>query len=101
MLDPALATIIVAVVGVFGTILATRASKAGKARELALDEAAARRADLDVSFTHLERSRDAAIADAARWRAERDRADAHNALLVHALVAADLPVPPPPRGGAP
>lgn len=107
-LDPGLATVLVAGIGALGTWLAGRATRAGKAKETKLNEAAAERSDRDEQFAYLERSRDAAIDDAARavaerdrYRHERDATDAHNDALIHALTTARLPIPPRPTGGTP
>ncbi len=99
-LDPALATVIVAAIGLLGSWFATRATRSGKAKEAALARAAEERADRDEQFAYMERSRDAAIEDADRARAERDRmrherdaSEAHNAVLIQALIAVGQPVP--------
>lgn len=99
-LDPAIATVIVAAIGLLGSWLATRASRSGRAKEARLQAAAADRADRDEQFAYMERSRDAAIEDADRARAERDRmrtdrdaSEAHNAVLIQALIAAGQPIP--------
>jgi hypothetical protein len=56
----------------------------------------------------MKASRAAAIEDAERERAaadryriERDASDAHNAVLIQALIACGQPVPPRPTGGTP
>lgn len=107
-LDPAMATVLVAAIGALGTWLAGRATRAGRAREQQLQRAAQKRADRDAEFEYMEKSRDAAIEDADRARTERDRyrverdaSDAHNAVLIQALIASGQPIPPRPIGGTP
>gem|GEM_PF-4996477 len=107
-LDPALATVLVAAIGALGTWLAGRATRAGRAREQQLQQAAEKRAERDDQFEYMRTSRDAAIEDAereraaaARYRVERDASDAHNAVLIQALIACGQPIPPRPTGGTP
>lgn len=100
-----LTTIIVAVVGLLGTIAASRATNAGKKREQQLMEAAREQQERDQEFAYMKQSREAAIDDAQRerdnakrFRTERDASDRHNAVLIQELVANGIPVPPRPSG---
>ncbi|SDG20521.1 hypothetical protein SAMN04487781_4001 [Cellulosimicrobium cellulans] len=97
-------TIAVAAIGLVGTWLAGRASRAGKAKEAAIAAAAQERADRDAEFEYMKTSRTAAIEDAARdreaaqrYRVERDASDAHNALLIQTLTQHGIPVPDRPK----
>ncbi len=97
-------TITVAAIGLIGTWLAGRATRAGKAREAAIQQAAEERADRDAEFEYLKLSRAAAIEDAQRdrdaaqrYRVERDASDAHNAVLIQTLTQHGIPVPNRPK----
>lgn len=103
-LDPALASVLVALIGAVAAVVGHRANLASKRseRELAARTAAAalveeERERRDADWRYLEASRDAAIADAARERAGRLAAEAQLGTAVATLDAARLPIPDRPH----
>ncbi|MHA7617421.1 hypothetical protein ACX12M_02770 [Cellulosimicrobium cellulans] len=97
MIDLDWTTITVAAIGLVGTWLAGRASRAGKAKEAAIAAAAQERADRDAEFEYMKTSRTTAIEDAQRYRVERDASDAHNAVLIQTLTQHGIAVPNRPK----
>ncbi|NMF29581.1 hypothetical protein [Cellulosimicrobium aquatile] len=97
MIDLDWTTITVAAIGLVGTWLAGRASRAGKAKEAAIAAAAQERADRDAEFEYMKTSRATAIEDAQRYRVERDASDAHNAVLIQTLTQHGIAVPNRPK----
>ena len=99
-IDPALATIIVAVITSIGGYFAIKAQNEGKKREESLDKENARIVEREAHYKSLEKSRDDAEEDAREWedlyRASTDKlldAEKYIVLLIERLRVNGLAIP--------